>query len=513
MHQLTPESSIQGGQRDVVILGAGPAGLTAAYELMLHAVSATVIEKDTCYVGGIARTVEFQGNRVDIGGHRFFSKNAEIESLWTSILGDEMLERKRLSRVFYRGLYFNYPLEVSDLAAKLGAIEVLRCLVSYLWAHIHPIKDVRSYEDWVTNEFGRRLFSILLKPYTEKVWGMNTKEMSADWAPQRIRRLHVKRLLKSLWPFARSIDEGLTRTLVDHFRYPRLGPGQMWEQLRTELERGGQRILLGSEVVGIYHDGMHITHVAVQNERGKVWEVEGTDFISTLAIRDLVGMCHPPLPLEVQEAARALQYRDFLTVALLVNKETVFPDNWIYLPNPTIKAGRIQNFKNWSDALVADPKQTCLGLEYFCAPGNDLWCMSDESLLDLAQGELITLGLCSAGEIMGGTVVRQAKAYPVYDALYSVHVAAVRKYIEEHMVNLQLAGRNGMHRYNNQDHAMLTAILAARNIASGLRLDSWKVNAGAQYHEEVQSNNAHGADRCIPRPLAARLTPETVARE
>ncbi|MGH2498253.1 MAG: NAD(P)/FAD-dependent oxidoreductase [Ktedonobacteraceae bacterium] len=508
MRQLSPDPE-ESAQKHVVILGAGPAGLTAAYELMLHSVSATVLEKDPHYVGGIARTVEFHGNRIDIGGHRFFTKNAEIEALWTSILGDELLERARLSRVFSRGRYFNYPLEVRDLVAKLGFIEVLRCSISYLWAHMHPIKDPLTYEDWVTNEFGRRLFGILLKPYTEKVWGMSTSEMSADWAPQRIRRLNVKRLLMTLWPLAASVNGELTRTLVDHFRYPRLGPGQMWERLQAMLETRGQMVFLGREVVGIYHNGARVTHVVVRDECGGIQEIQGTDFISTLPLRDLVNMCHPQLSHEVQEAARALKYRDSLTVALLVNKETVFPDNWVYLPDPEVKVGRIQNFKNWSDAMVVDPKQTCLGLEYFCTSAGDLWSMTDEDLVALARHELETLGMCYADEIAGGKVVRQAKAYPVYDETYRIHVAVIRKYIESRMTNLQLIGRNGMHRYNNQDHAMMTALLAARNIASGSRLDPWKVNTEAQYHEEER---LHDGSRHAPRLLRDNMILEKTAK-
>lgn len=483
MHQLSPESAIQEKQRNVVILGAGPAGLTAAYELMLHGVPAIVLEKDPHYVGGIARTVEFQGNRIDIGGHRFFTKSAEIEALWTSILGDQMLERARLSHVFFRGRYFSYPLEVRDLITKLGYIEALRCSISYLWAQMHPIKDPLTYEDWITNGFGKRLFNIFLKPYTEKVWGMSTREMSADWAPQRIRRLNVKRLLINLWPHMRPARGELTGTLIDHFRYPRLGPGQMWERLHAILKIRGQKICLGKEVMEICHDDTQVTHVVVRDECGQVHEVQGTDFISTLPLADLVNMCYPQLPREVQEAARSLKYRDFLTVALLVNKETVFPDNWVYLPDPGVKAGRVQNFKNWSAAMVADSQQTCLGLEYFCTPGGDLWSMTDEDLVTLARHELVALGMCRADEVVEGRVVRQARAYPVYDETYHIHVAVIRKHIEEQMANLQLVGRNGMHRYNNQDHAMMTALLAARNIALGAKLDPWKVNTEAQYHE------------------------------
>src|SRR6266487_92419 len=489
---------VEDGIKHVVILGAGPAGLTAAYELTHHAIPVTVLEKDSRYVGGIARTVEYQGNRIDIGGHRFFSKSREIEALWTEILGDEMLVRRRLSHVFFRGHYFTYPLDVSDLLMKLGSVEILRCIISYIWAHIHPIENPQTYEDWVVNEFGERLFQILFKPYTEKVWGMSTK-ISADWAPQRIRRLNLKRAMISVLPFVQRVDGRLTKTLVDHFRYHRLGPGQMWERLRAILEERGQRVMLGQEVISLQHDGTRISSVLVQNEQGAVQEIQGTHFISTLPIRELVEMCNPPLPLTVQKAAKGLKYRDFLTVALLIDKEKMFPDNWIYLPDPKVRAGRIQNFKNWSPAMVADSEKTCLGLEYFCLREDALWMMPDEDLLALAQRELIALGMCQREEILGGIAVRQPKAYPVYDEMYREHVAVVRKYVEEQLVNLQLVGRNGMHHYDNQDHAMMTALLAARNIARGLKLDPWKVNTDGEYHEEVQLKDKQFSDQLVPQ--------------
>ena len=497
MTQALPNPPTQNESKHTVVLGAGPAGLTAACELTRHAVAVTVIEKDPHYVGGIARTVEYQGNRIDIGGHRFFSKNREIEDLWKEILGEELLERTRSSRIFFRGRYFSYPLDINDLLMNLGFVEVFRCIISYLWVHIRPMRNPQTYEDWVGNEFGRRLFQILFKPYTEKVWGMSTKEISADWAPQRIRPLSLKRAITSIWPGATSVDGRLTRTLVDHFRYPRLGPGQMWERLRTILECSGQCIMPGQEVISIRHDGTRIVGVSVRDKQGVMQEVQGTHFISTLPIREMVEMYDPPLPLPVRKAAKGLKYRDFLVVALLVNKEDVFPDSWIYLPDPRIKVGRIQNYKNWSPAMVADPKLTCLGLEYFCSQGDRLWAVTDEDLIVFARQELVALGICQVEEILGGIVIRQAKAYPVYDEMYREHVAVVRRYVEEHLVNLQLAGRNGMHRYNNQDHSMMTALLAARNIAMGLKLDPWKVNIEAEYHEEAQMSSGY-----IPERLA-----------
>lgn len=479
----------------VVVIGAGPAGLTAAYELTRHALPVTVLEKDPRYVGGIARTVVYEGNRIDIGGHRFFSKSREIEDLWTEILGEEMQVCPRLSRVFFRGQYYIYPFDINDLLMKLGVVESLRCIISYLWAHIHPVKDPQTYEDWVVNEFGQRLFQILFKPYTEKIWGMSTKEMSADWAPQRIRRLSLKRAMMSVLPGVRRADGRLTRTLVESFRYPRLGPGQMWERLQAMLRERGQRVMQGQEVVALHHDGMRVTSVTTRSGEGVMQEIEGTHFISTLPIRELVAICVPPLPAEVQKAASGLKYRDFLTVALLIERENLFPDHWIYVPDPAIRVGRIQNFKNWSRAMVADQQKTCLGLEYGCLHDDALWLMPDEDLVALARHDLVALGLCQMKEICGGIVVKQAKAYPVYDESYKERLAIIRKYVEKRLVNLQLVGRNGMHHYNNQDHAMMTALLAARNIVRGERLDLWKVNTSPEYHEEMRLSDEHPSER------------------
>lgn len=500
MPQPLPDVVDQDDLKQVVILGAGPAGLTAAYELTRHAIPVTVLEKDPLYVGGIARTVEYRGNRIDIGGHRFFSKSSEIEDLWTEILGDELLVQRRLSHIFFRGRYLNYPLDVADLLANLSTVEMVRCIASYIWAQVHPVKNPQTYEDWVVNEFGRRLFRILFKPYTEKVWGMNTREMSADWAPQRIRRLYAGEAIRCAL-FSKQKAFPLTRTQINQFRYPRLGPGQMWERIRSLLEAHGQRVMMGQEVIAIQHDGAFITRLIVRNDQGEAQEIRGTHVISTIPIRELVQICDPPLPRNVQEAAGSLKYRDFLTVVVLVNKDEVFPDHWIYLPDPSVKVGRIQNFKNWSPALVADRKKTCLGMEYFCFEGDGLWTMPDEQLVTLAQRELIQSGICQKEEVLDGIVVRQPKAYPVYDETYKERVALVREYMVEHLQNLQMVGRNGMHHYNNQDHSMMTALLAARSIATGAQLDPWMINRDTEYYEEVQpgTGGMNISGRLVPR--------------
>ncbi len=495
---IKPESG-----KHVVIMGAGPAGLTAAYELTRHNVSLTVLEADPRYVGGISRTVEYQGYRFDIGGHRFFSKSQEIEDLWSEILGDELLNRPRLSRILYHGTYFDYPLKAANALFGLGIVETVRCLLSYAKARLHPVRDPQNLEEWVSNQFGQRLFAIFFKTYTEKVWGISTKELSPDWAAQRIKGLNMSAAIKNaLFPKKRSDKGELLTTLIEQFRYPRLGPGQMWERAQAMIQERGQRVELGQEVIRLHHDGQRVTSVVVRDvATDEERQITGTHFLSTLPMRTLVERCEPPLPPTVRQAANSLKYRDYLTVAMLVNQAEVFPDNWIYLHDPSVRAGRIQNFKNWSPAMVPDPRKTCLGLEYFCFEHDGLWSMADEELIALAGRELVQLGMCLPEDLEGGVVVRQAKAYPVYDDVYKQHLSVIRLYAQQHLTNLQLVGRNGMHHYNNQDHSMMTALLAARNIALGTTFDPWKVNTEAAYHEEAHWDDADRSGRLVPTPL------------
>jgi protoporphyrinogen oxidase len=472
----------------VVIMGAGPAGLTAALELVRNGAAPTVLERDPRYVGGIARTVEHEGYRFDIGGHRFFSKNQEIEDLWTEILGEELLTCRRLSRIYYRGRYFDYPLRLGNALGSLGAVETARCLASYVRARLAPVRAPRTFEDWVSNQFGRRLFEIFFKAYTEKVWGIPTSELSADWAAQRIKGLDLMEVARNAIAGGRpKRSDAVVKTLVDQFRYPRLGPGQMWERVSDLLAEAGHPVRQGWEVRGVRHCGGRVRAVEAEHPgTGGREDLTGDAFVSTLPIRELVRLLTPSPPAAVRDAAEGLRYRDFLTVALIVDRPDVFPDNWIYVHEPDVRVGRLQNFKNWSPGMVADQRRTGLGLEYFCFEGDGLWAMSDRELVELGTQELRRLGICAPEEVCGGTVVRQPKAYPVYDEAYAERLDVIREWVEGCLPNLHLCGRNGMHKYNNQDHSMMTALLVARRITRGADQDPWNVNSDAEYQEELR---------------------------
>ena len=487
----------------MVILGAGPAGLTAAYELDKHGVPTTVLEADHRYVGGIARTVEHQGYRFDIGGHRFFSKNQEVEDLWTEILGDEMLVCGRLSRIYYRGKYFDYPLKAFNALRSLGLVETVLCMASYALAKLRPRRPVRSFEDWTVNQFGARLYRIFFKTYTEKVWGIPTTELSADWAAQRIKGLDMVSVIKNaLLPKPKSEDRGkVIKTLIEEFRYPRLGPGMLWERVRDILAEHGRPVKMGHRVERVRHQGGLVRSVVATDAEGESHELAGTDFVSSLPIRELVRSLDPPAPPAVREAADKLEYRDFLTVALMVDVPDLFPDNWIYVHEPGVQVGRVQNFKAWSKEMVPDPSKCCLGLEYFCFEGDGLWTMKDEDLVELATAELESLNMVPRDKILGGAVVRQPKAYPVYDDDYQDHLAVIRDWARANLANLHFCGRNGMHKYNNQDHSMMSALVVARNIALEAGLDPWKVNADAEYHEGARDE----------KDATGRLYPERIA--
>ncbi len=473
-------------QPRVVVIGAGPAGLTAAYILSKNGSPVTVIEKDPQYVGGISRTVTYRGFRFDIGGHRFFSKAREVEDLWTEILPDDMLVRPRSSRIYYNGKFFSYPLKAAEALMKLGPIECTRCVLSYARAKVRPTANPRSFEDWVSNEFGTRLFQIFFKTYTEKVWGMSCNEISADWAAQRIKGLSLGAAIKNAIVRPRAKDPSeVIKTLIDSFRYPRHGPGMMWEACASKVSALGGSVLMGSSVGRCCWDAASETWtVSHTNPDGTTGEVTGRHLISSAPVRELVNSLQPQPRPEAIKAANALRYRDFLTVVLILHERNRFQDNWIYIHDPAVKVGRVQNYKSWSPEMVPDERFCCYGLEYFCFEGDGLWASPDEALIELAKSELQKIGLADGGDVVDGCVVRQLKAYPVYDDNYAQNVATVREALAVDFPTLHLVGRNGMHKYNNQDHAMMTAMLTAKNILAGRQLyDPWRVNQDAEYHE------------------------------
>ena len=485
----------------VVCIGAGPAGLTAAHRLSRAGVQVTVLERDPVYVGGISRTEHYKGFRFDVGGHRFFSKSKEIEALWEEILGDQLITRQRKSRILYRGKLFDYPLRSLDALSKLGLQESTRCMFSYFKVKLFPIRNPQTFEDWVTNQFGHRLYSIFFKTYTEKVWGMKCHEISADWAAQRIMGLSLGTAVWKASVPAWLRRTGTTpKTLIEFFKYPRLGPGQMWEAASNQIVAAGGKVLLGMNVQSLARDPESGRWtVTAEDPEGAQHEFLADHIISSAAIKDLAEYLHPRPPEAVLTAAHALRYRDFLTVALIVRDVDCFDDNWIYIHDSSVKAGRIQNFKSWSPHMVPDPELNCLGLEYFCFKGDGTWNSTDEDLIRLADEELIHLGLVSPGHVIDGRVIRQAGAYPVYDENYEERVALFQSWLADNMPELHLVGRNGMHKYNNQDHAMMTALLTTENILAGEKLwDVWRVNQDADYHEVGEDRTLAFSERKIP---------------
>lgn len=462
----------------VIIIGAGPAGLTAAYELTKFQLRPIVIEKQNV-VGGLARTENYNGYYFDIGGHRFFTKVAEVKRIWREILGDDFLRRQRLSRIYYNRKFFYYPLKPFNALVSLGFWQSLLIVLSYIKWQIFPYPREDTFEEWVTNRFGKRLFETFFKTYTEKVWGISCSELRAEWAAQRIKDLSMRTALLSMFLKPKKT----IKTLIEEFDYPRFGPGMMWTAVQREIERRGGGVRLNCDVVRIERTANRIDRV-VASSGGREEVIDGNEFISSMPVTEFIRRLDPPPAPEVLDAAAKLTYRDFLTVCLIVDRPDLFPDNWIYVHDPDVKVGRIQNFKNWSPDMVPDLTKTSLGLEYFCLEDDELWRRSDAELVELAKREVDHIGLARYAEIEGGCVLRIPKAYPVYDSGYREYLEIVRKFVDG-LENFQTIGRNGLHRYNNQDHAMLTGMLAVRNRVLGEKNDLWSVNTEREYHEEL----------------------------
>ena len=481
--------------KKLIIIGAGPAGLTAAYKILKLSkdIKPIVLEKNPVRVGGISSTIDYKNYKFDIGGHRFFSKSDEVVKLWEEIMGDDLIERPRLSRIYYKKKFYSYPLKIFEALRNLGPRESILIMLSYAKAKLFPVKNPKTFEEWVSNNFGYRLYALFFKAYTEKVWGISCKKLSADWAAQRIKGLSISTLLldtaKKKLNYKQS-NQNVIKTLIDKFKYPKKGPGQLWEKTATLIREMGGDVVLDRTVVRVETDRDKVASVICRDSNGNEEIYEGDYFMSTMPIKDLVNAITPALPGEVVEAANKLSYRDFISVALIVDQEDIFPDTWIYIHEPNVSVGRIQNFNNWSPYMVPDKGKTCLGLEYFCFEGDNFWNKSDEELSKLAKKELDYLGLAPKDKVVDSCVVRMPKAYPVYDEDYKKYIDVVKDHTDK-FSNLYLIGRNGMHKYNNQDHSMMTAIIAVRNLLGEKNLDPWKVNTDAEYQEESYSEKRY----------------------
>jgi len=512
--------------KKAIIIGGGPAGLTAAYEFLKNTDVQPVVLEMSEYWGGISRTVNYKGNRIDIGGHRFFSKSDRVMEWWLEIMPIEesqkgsfeityqnkkktiessgaksdnpdvvMLVRNRLSRIYYRRKFFSYPISLSGQTIKnLGVFYTIGVGISYVWAALFPIKDEKNLEQFFINRFGKKLYLTFFKSYTEKVWGVACSDIAADWGAQRVKGLSLTKtlvhLLKKTFGGTKKADisqKDVETSLIERFLYPKFGPGQMWETVAGIVEEKGGTLFMHRKVVGINVDGNRITSVVVEDtQSGKRETMEGDYFLSTMPMQELINVLSVPVPPNVKRVSDGLMYRDFFTVGLLVSELKVgeINDNWIYIQEEDVKVGRIQVFNNWSPYMVADPTLKWIGLEYFCNEGDELWVQSDEQLKELGKTEIDKIGIVSADKVVDAVIIRMPKTYPAYFGTYN-EFDVVKNYLDD-FENLFLMGRNGMHKYNNQDHSMLTAMTVVENIRDGktTKDNIWEINTEQEYHEE-----------------------------
>lgn len=474
--------------KTIIIMGGGPAGLAAAHEVTRSGHKTILFEKAS-QVGGMSKTVKYKDYRFDMGGHRFFSKSAEVNRLWTETLGEDFLIRNRKSRIYYNNRYFDYPIKTGNALMGLGLWTSIRVLLSYFRARLFPFKIEESFEHWVTNRFGGKLYSIFFKTYTEKLWGIPCTEIKAEWAAQRIKGLSLLTAIINALSIRKKQD---VKTLIDHYKYPKYGPGMMYERMADTITQRGGKIYLDSSVEQILHADNRIKSVKViRSHKGtrEEFNQSGDHFISSIPITELVLKMNPGAPDHVISSAKQLKYRSFITVNLILAKPLNFPDTWIYVHSPEVKLARIQNYGNWSPYMVPDKNKTALGVEYFCTENDSMWNMSEKKLIELALKELEILNLCNKSDYMDGFVAKVPKAYPVYDKNYPTNLANIKSYLAK-FTNLQPVGRYGMFKYNNMDHSILTGIYAVRN-AMGEKYDIWSINTDMMYQEsgKLDGNN------------------------
>lgn len=519
-------------KKKAIIIGAGPAGLTAAYELLCRSDIIPIVLEKSSHMGGISRTVNYKGNRIDLGGHRFFSKSDRVMNWWLQHLPLEnkaggaqnityqrqsreiavsgvgpdpqntdevMLLRKRKSRIYYLRKFFEYPIQLTrNTLAQLGLVRTLRIGFSYLRSMLFPEKEVVNLEQFFINRFGRELYLTFFKDYTEKVWGVPCNKISAQWGEQRIKGLSITKAILHFLKLPAKKNSGIAQkdtetSLIEQFMYPKFGPGQMWETVARKVTQMGGEILTGFNVSAIHCENERICAVSGTDHQGRMQRFGGDYFFSTMPIQELIRALDTTVPANVRKVSDGLLYRDFITVGLLLKKlkigqyngsRQLIDDNWIYIQEPDVQAGRLQIFNNWSNYMVADPERVWLGVEYFCYETDDLWKKGDEEMAALAQEELDHIGIIDRKDVLDSTVIRMPKTYPAYFGTYD-RFEELRKYIDD-FENLFLVGRNGMHKYNNQDHSMLTAMVAVDNIVAGVKDKSsiWRVNTEMEYHEE-----------------------------
>lgn len=455
-----------------LIIGAGPAGLTAGLSLVEKGGLVTILEQGT-QVGGISKTVVYKKYHFDIGGHRFFTKNQEVANLWKKTLPKDFTEKNRISRIYYQGKFYSYPLEPLNALVNLGPFRAMTAFLSHLRTKSNPIKPEKTLEDVYINSFGQYLYDKFFRVYSTRLWGIPPHQMAPDWGKARVGKLSLLNAVKDAF-FPQKAE---IKSLIKRFYYPKLGPGQMWEAFAQKIKEGKGEILLNSKVQKIKHVGKKIISVTTQDNR----QFKLDQLISSMPIRDLVNAFEPSPPAEILKAANELKYRDYILVALVIKAKNIFPDQWIYVQDPGFMNVRVQNINNWSQSMAGDKNKTVLGMEYVVSQGDPLWQMKDWELIGLAKGEAFKLGFAKIEEIVDARVVRELKVYPVYDRHYHRYLSAVKKYLSV-FTNLTLIGRNGMHRYNNMDHSMLTAMLAVENLF-GAKHDLWQVNADQEYHE------------------------------